>query len=465
MVQNNHFLLDGDTFIMIYRASILTAFFFCCIFLAVPGTASGEWYPQSLSSSDSTQFKNLHTVFFVDTLRGWVGGDSGMLYMTTDGGASWQKNERDSTWNFRKIQFINHTTGWIAGLQDTILYTSKSGEDWEILTSGNHGGHRGFDDIFFLNERQGWAVGGAPGYYRKIMYSSDAGVKWEFQESYVVYRVNAVFFIDSTTGWIAGGNKNTSGFPINSPLIKNTTDGGIVWDTRMPLHSLSGKGHLYDIFFTDSLHGWAVGDSGMILYSSNGGMSWEQQNSSLDNTLFSIFCPDTAVVYIVGEEGAILYSTDGGELWSVDSNTTGHTLRDVFFVDEVHGYGWIVGDSGTLLSNYKTGDSPISGRKPSRFAPGNDFTLKAEANPRFIVLYGEAPSAGSVTVRVVNAAGRELLHKEFLIESPGRFTRMVEGFRSVQWPSGIYFCCSHFCNAGGSTRKISPIFLGAASSE
>ncbi|MGH2574889.1 MAG: hypothetical protein ACRDFC_04220, partial [Ignavibacteria bacterium] len=38
---------------------------------------------------------------------------------------------------------------------------------------------------------------------------------------------------------------------------------------------------LYQCDFADSLFGWAVGDSGIILHTSNGGLNWIIQNSNL----------------------------------------------------------------------------------------------------------------------------------------------------------------------------------------
>ena len=40
----------------------------------------------------------------------------------------------------------------------------------------------------------------------------------------------------------------------------------------------------FDLFFIDTLHGWIVGDSGMILHTSNERVTWIQEN--IDQKLY-----------------------------------------------------------------------------------------------------------------------------------------------------------------------------------
>ena len=43
------------------------------------------------------------------------------------------------------------------------------------------------------------------------------------------------------------------------------------WEWQNPLPQ---SNHLYEIFFTDEYHGWAVGRAGTVLSTSDGGESW-----------------------------------------------------------------------------------------------------------------------------------------------------------------------------------------------
>src|SRR5512138_3801720 len=46
---------------------------------------------------------------------------------------------------------------------------------------------------------------------------------------------------------------------------------------------------LYRCAFTDTLNGWAVGDSGTIVHTSNGGTNWEIQNSTINTFIEDVF--------------------------------------------------------------------------------------------------------------------------------------------------------------------------------
>ena len=50
-------------------------------------------------------------------------------------------------------------------------------------------------------------------------------------------------------------------------MIQKTMDGGQSWDAQ----ETGAEDVLEDIFFLDDKHGWAVGENGLILYTSNGG--------------------------------------------------------------------------------------------------------------------------------------------------------------------------------------------------
>ena len=46
------------------------------------------------------------------------------------------------------------------------------------------------------------------------------------------------------------------------------------------------------LHFADSLTGWVAGDSGLILYTNNGGLDWIEQQSNTNNNIKDIFFLD-----------------------------------------------------------------------------------------------------------------------------------------------------------------------------
>lgn len=131
-------------------------------------------------------------------------------------------------------------------------------------------------------------------------------------------------------------------------IILHTSDGGITWSRQN-----SGTNHtLSAIYFVDQSHGWAVGDGGTILHTSDGGQTWRQQ----DNPLFhqSQFTPA-----FMGEKKA----------WEEKEKPAPYFLMDVHFVDRKE--GWIATEKTTILHTADGGKTWEIQYK------GGDFILRA----------------------------------------------------------------------------------------
>src|SRR5437660_8132005 len=69
--------------------------------------------------------------------------------------------------------------------------------------------------------------------------------------------------------------------------------------------------------------GWAVGDGGTILHTSNGGSTWSPQTSGSNSSLLGVAFPDATNGWAVGSPGTILHTSDGGSTWSPQTSGTG----------------------------------------------------------------------------------------------------------------------------------------------
>jgi len=69
---------------------------------------------------------------------------------------------------------------------------------------------------------------------------------------------------------------------------------------------------LYSIWFTNSNTGYAVGNGGILLKTSDGGISWNELTSGTYNYLLSVRFTDDKTGYLVGGFGTILKITDEG---------------------------------------------------------------------------------------------------------------------------------------------------------
>ena len=85
--------------------------------------------------------------------------------------------------------------------------------------------------------------------------------------------------------------------------IKRTNDGGVSWVNQYTL-TLS---YLTDIYFVDQNNGWAVGDNGTILRTTNGGVTFiEEENNFSQPKQFLLqqnypnpFNPSTSIQYAI----------------------------------------------------------------------------------------------------------------------------------------------------------------------
>ncbi len=113
--------------------------------------------------------------------------------------------------------------------------------------------------------------------------------------------------------------------------------------------------NLMDVFFLNSQTGWAAGFSGMLLKTTDSGITWKIQNTGVHKDLRSVFFLNPLNGWAVGHNGTILKTTDGGEFWqSLVSGTQGN-LRKVVFQGPLH--GWIAGGDGTLLKSTDAGQT------------------------------------------------------------------------------------------------------------
>jgi len=111
---------------------------------------------------------------------------------------------------------------------------------------------------------------------------------------------------------------------------------------------------LYDVFFANSQTGWAVGNNGTILNTTNGGQTWSTQTSSATQEIRAVFFIDANTGWAVGGSTSrtMLKTTDGGATWiDLPANSiTSNQMFDIAFFDA--NIGWVV----TYDSIYRTID-------------------------------------------------------------------------------------------------------------
>jgi len=115
-------------------------------------------------------------------------------------------------------------------------------------------------------------------------------------------------------------------------------------------------GPLNDVYFAaDGRHGWAVGDGGAILATTDAGTTWTRQASNTLFNLNAVWFTDADSGWAVGNSGMAVHTTDGGTTWTPLPTGASENLRDVYFA--YPDTGWAVGNTGAILRTVNWGGS------------------------------------------------------------------------------------------------------------
>jgi hypothetical protein len=232
----------------------------------------------------------------------------------------------------------------------------------------------------------------------------------------------SVHFTDNNIGCVVG----------QSGIILKTTNGGTNWNSQ----ASGTTDHLYSVLFIDNNTGWVVGGSwvvrsnGIILKTTDGGTNWLSQTIGTGNLLQSVHFTDQNAGWAVGVSGTIL------KLPSGTSQTSGTTedLKSVYFNDQ--NTGWAVGENGTILNTTNGGVTFMEegiGELPNSYNLTQNYPNPF--NPKTTIKY-DIPELSFVTLKVFDVLGREVITSVNEEKPVGNYETK---FDATSLPSGIYF--------------------------
>lgn len=283
--------------------------------------------------------QDLNTVFFLDSKRGWAGGDGGFLTRTEDGGTTWTTQRVATTDAINDIYFRDKERGFlIAG--NAIFMTEDNGIRW---TEARRFASTEFDGatvelycIRFSSKKKGWVVGSVSKRDRVVdsilIYTDNGGETWQRQRAPSSSELIHVDFDNDKRGWIVG----------DGGTILYTNDGGDSW-TRQ--HSGTNV-TLYHVDFRNDKKGLAVGAKGTLLKTSDGGSTWTAVTTNVAATLLSVEFVNEDEAWAVGRGATILRTGDGGSSWVRQESAGAQNLYALQFQKKI---GWAVGSNGMIL--------------------------------------------------------------------------------------------------------------------
>jgi photosystem II stability/assembly factor-like uncharacterized protein len=156
------------------------------------------------------------------------------------------------------------------------------------------------------------------------------------------YNLNALQFLDDgLRGWAVG----------EGGTILATTDGGNKWKVQEQTGGAPNDDPLIAVqFLNDGLRGWVLGMDSDIRTTSDGGKNWTKQTVGKDIQLSAVhFLQDGLRGWVSDVDGAIFSTNDGGKIWKAQVSCSNARIGSVqFLTDGLR--GWAVGSRGMICA-------------------------------------------------------------------------------------------------------------------
>lgn len=378
--------------------------------------------------------RNLRAMYFEDSLKGWIGGDSGLILKTTNGGQNWTQQPTGLNTTVYSIFFTDASTGYALAweLDNTppnfygtrYLYTTNGGTVWNnyLFPDSNY-----FANTVYYRDQQNGYLGGTQG---KIYFTTDAGQVWNLSsiDSGLVFGfpVEEIKFFNANSGYAVGGAFDIAG------IIWRTSNGGRSWQTR-----IVGPEPVNDIHIIDENN--AIGAGGDFEYgsskvvTSNSGFDWNYEE-------FGVFGIANSIAFRNPQEGWIslgiidsfLVTTDSGSSWRMSAVPQQGRIYKIVFSDQRN--GWAIGNDGILLKY----NSSIIGISNDYSSIPSEFELYQNYpnpfNPTTSIKY-KLQRAGYISLKVYDILGHEVKTLVNRKHSPGNYEI---DFNGDELASGIY---------------------------
>lgn len=291
-----------------------------CVLSALPAHAAR----QPVERNDIRQ--NLFSTCFASENDGWMVGELGRAFYTTDGGKTFTRSDTGTRAAFLSVACVPDGSVVITGQKGLAIKSTDKGATWQPLQTGTK---RELLSVSFATAQVGVAVGD----FGTMIRTEDGGTTWS--------KVPL-----------------PSNFALPEDVAEIVEPGDVL---------------LYDVEFPTPDQGWAVGEFGVIFATSDAGKTWTMQQSPVETTLFGVYFADAQNGWATGIEQVLLRTTDGGQTWrQLEVPGAKGFVLGIYDVAVRGTVGWAIGDSGLLLRTTDGGETWGQVELPIRLA-GNWF--------------------------------------------------------------------------------------------
>jgi photosystem II stability/assembly factor-like uncharacterized protein len=294
------------------------------------------------TQSQKRLYYDLNAVHLVDSEVGFAVGNRGIIFRTTNGGTSWDLLPGRTTRHLYGVHFSDKNVGIAVGSHGTIIRTTDGGENWTRVVPYQYTvDPLALRGVFLISSQIAVVVGGVQigenGLYGEqglILLTNDGGATWEAcPRSKEIEGLNAVHFVNGL-GIAVGGLSYYNlydGVYVMSSIIVRTDNGGKTWiQQQSPLENPDSRiqpwgNPVWDVCFSDNLHGIIIGGPGVPpFFTDDGGAFWNtgQPCKPPHTNWYSVcFVEENTTVAVggnwnlAGSFDSIYRSTDGGHKW------------------------------------------------------------------------------------------------------------------------------------------------------
>ena len=326
-----------------------------------------------------SNIQGLNGISFSSANIGYVVGNNGTIYKTTNGGTSWTNISLTGGGTLNKVDFLNDTIGIIGG--DGASYRTSDGDNtWEPIA------YLDTFDILDMQYTSDSIIYGC-GRIRAIVKSTDQGATWSRLVTPGTQTFRGIHMVNQDTGHAIAWDQ--AYFAIGAAKYWNTTDGNS-WNQNVLVPAIS----LNSIHFPTPDIGYVAGSGGSVYKTTNAGVNWAMVADSTSNMgtdyLYTVYFinPDTG--WVGGMNEKIARTTNGGVDWitqNYDFDFAGKRIEDLYFFNDQLAFA--VGGNGIYKTTNGGGDTPLSIKdSPNKTFPNitvqpNPFSGQAKVNIPF----------------------------------------------------------------------------------
>ncbi len=323
--------------------------------------------------STTDQEPPIQAVAIADSHNAFAVGIRGNVLRSTDRGASWKPLWTGNNDALHAISFPEPATGTTVGNYGIILRTTDAGKTWERQVNGAFTSNDHFMGVAFSDRDHGVVVGGAD-----IHRTADGGSTWSAVPLPGVARFLTAVSLRQGTGMAVG----------DSGRIVYSSDGGASWVVRVN----GGGAHLRDVWVVDSARAFVAGVE-TILRTTDAGVTWSPVSGAGGQTWWTLSFIDSVRGFAGSSQGRILRTTDGGTTWASQYSTLIEISDDAFFDQDD---GILATMAGRPIYTTDGGDS----WQPSVLLDGTSFLGVSAIGESAAIVVGE----GGTISRTVDAA-------------------------------------------------------------